>query len=183
MKNLPDFLPETQFLQDIRNVAGRISEVVEADSNAMGGHREGVVVKLLRLALSLESAIALWCLRNVQIERGNPHSVAYRTLARRLESAIEDANRIAERLHQLTGTIELQLDWLPSANMPVVSGGWSFRNALLEGMAAETITLECYQRLILHIRPHDSPTASILEQVASARLDRLKSRLDENLMS
>jgi bacterioferritin (cytochrome b1) len=111
----------------------------------------------------------------VQLERVNPDPAIKISLIKRLEAAIEDANRIAERLHQLTGTMELQVDWLPSANTPVASDNWSFQDALLEGVRAETITLECYRRVINHLKPHDPPTASIMEEIVEVRQSQLNS--------
>lgn len=183
MEKLPSFLVETPFLQDIRSVTGRISEVAEAATHAEDGRREGVVLELLRLVLSLESTIAVWCLRHVQLGRTQPNPAPGASLTTRLEAAIEDANRIAERLHQLTGSIELQVDWLPSAQLPVISMGWTLQNTLLEAMAAEMITLECYGRLIHHIRFHDSSTACMLEEVTAARRGRLSSQVNEALQT
>jgi hypothetical protein len=164
MEKLPDLVPETQFLQDIRCVSRHISDIIETVEPQ--GARHDTTSELLRLALSIEGAFAVWCLRHVQLERVTPNPTVRSRLEARLEVAIENANRLAERLHQITGTTDLQLDWLPSTSAPVATGCWNFNHALLEEMTAEIIAVSCYRRLVDYVKRNDPATAVILANMA-----------------
>ena len=89
---------------------------------------------------------------------------------------MHDADRIAERLHQITGAGEFRVDWLPSARQPVAGEQWIFNNAVCDDIAitADAMILECYKKLVEYVKRHDSGTASLLEAIASMRQLRIE---------
>jgi bacterioferritin (cytochrome b1) len=164
---------ETQFLHDMRAIVEQISEVIANDANGRVSP-ERTLTALLELALSMESTFAVWCQRHVHLERVNSDPSVRGTLKKRADAAMEDADRIAERLHQITGTTEFRVNWLPSASEPMSVERWTFSNAVRDEVAADRIALECYGKLINYIEQHDAPTAAILETIARARRRRLR---------
>jgi bacterioferritin (cytochrome b1) len=167
---------ETQFLLDMRTIAGRISELIENGGKGRGiGER--TLVALLQSALSMESAFAVWCWRHVHLERVSSDAAARGTLKRRAEAAMADADRIAERLHEITGDTTSHVDWLPSASEPMGVDRWTFTAAVRDEIAADRIALECYGKLIEYVRKHDTVTAAVLETIAKARRRRIRSDL------
>jgi bacterioferritin (cytochrome b1) len=164
---------ETQFLYDMRAIVERISELIVNDSKNRA-RPESTLTALLQLALSMESTFAVWCQRHVHLERVSSDPSIRGTLKRRADAAMEDADRIAERLHQLTGTTEFRVDWLPSASEPMSLERWTFSSAVRDEIAADRLALECYGKLIDYIEQHDAATAEILETIAQARRRRLR---------
>jgi bacterioferritin (cytochrome b1) len=174
-KNMPSRV-ETQFLLDMRTITGRISELILSDGKGRGGHQR-TLTALLQLALSMESTFAVWCWRHVHLERVSSDVAARGTLKRRAEAAMADADRIAERLNEITGTTEFHVDWLPSASEPIVADRWTFTSAVNDEIAADQIILDCYARLIEYVRRHDASTAAVLETIARARRRRIRTDL------
>ena len=166
---------ETQFLQDVRSTVSRISELLESDARPRVID-ERKLVRLLKLALSIESTLAVWCWCHVHLERVSPGPPARVGLRSRAEAAMHDADRIAERLHQITGAGEFRVDWLPSARQPVAGEQWIFNNAVCDDIAitADAMILECYKKLVDYVKRHDSGTASLLEEIASMRQLRIE---------
>lgn len=167
---------ETQFLLDMRTIAGRISELVVNDGKGRS-NAERTLAALLQLALSMESTFAVWCWRHVYLERASGEPSVRGTLKRRAEAAMGDADRIAERLHEITGTTEFRVDWLPSASEPMVVDRWTFTTAVRDEVEADRIALDCYGRLIEYFRKHDTSTAEVLETIARARRRRVRVEL------
>jgi bacterioferritin (cytochrome b1) len=151
----------------------RISELIVNNSKSCI-RPECTLTALLQLALSMESTIAVWCQRHVHLERFGSGPSVRGTLKRRADEAMEDADRIAERLHQITGTTEFRVNWLPSASEPMSLDRWTFSSAVRDEVAADRLALECYAKLIDYIEPHDAATATILETIARARRRRLR---------
>jgi hypothetical protein len=89
---------------------------------------------------------------------------------------MHDADRIAERLHQITGTAEFRVDWLPSARQPVAGEQWTFNNAVCDDIAitADAMILECYKKLVDYVKKHDAGTGALLEEIASMRQLRIE---------
>ena len=170
-KNVPSPV-ETQFLHDMRAIVEKISELIVNDAQGRASP-ESTLTALLQLALSMESTFAVWCQRHVHLERVSSDPSAHGTLKKRADAAMEDADRIAERLHQITGTNEFRVNWLPSASEPMAGERWTFSSAVRDEIAAERIALECYTRLISYVEQHDAPTAAILETIARERRYRL----------
>jgi bacterioferritin (cytochrome b1) len=164
---------ETQFLHDLREIVERISKVM-GNGSKMRPNTEGTLTSLLRLALSLESTVAVWCQRRVHEERVSSDPILRSALRKRAAAAMEDADRIAERLHQITGTEEFRVNWLPSVSEPILLERWTLNGAVRDEMAAERLALECYAKLISYVEHHDPPTAAILETIARARRRRLR---------
>ena len=164
---------ETQFLHDMRAIVGRISELIVNDAKGRVSP-ESTLTALLQLALSMESTFAVWCQRHVHLERISSDPSTRGTLKKRADAAMEDADRIAERLHQITGTTEFRVDWLPSASEPMSLERWTLSSAVRDEVAADRLALECYGKLINFIEQHDAPTAAILETIARARRRRLR---------
>jgi bacterioferritin (cytochrome b1) len=158
---------ETQFLLDMRMIAGRISELIVNDGKGRGS-AERTLAALLQLALSMESTFAVWCWRHVHLER---------TFKRRAEAAMADADRIAERLHEVTGSTNSHVDWLPSASEPMGVDRWTLTAAVRDEIAADHIALDCYGKLIEYVRKHDTSTAAVLEAIARARRRRIRIEL------
>jgi len=173
-KKLPASV-ETQFLQDIRSAVSRISELIESDSRPRVID-ERKLVRVLKLALSVESTFAVWCWCHVHLERVSPGPPARVSLRQRAEAAMQDADRIAERLHQIAGTVEFRVDWLPSARQPVAGEQWTFNNAVCDdiAMTADNMILECYKKLVDYVKKYDAGTAALLEEIASARRHRIE---------
>jgi bacterioferritin (cytochrome b1) len=167
---------ETQFLLDMRMIAGRISELIAKDGKGRGS-AERTLVALLQSALSMESTFAVWCWRHVHLERVSSDAAVRGTLKRRAESAMADADRIAERLHEITGTTNFHVDWLPSASEPMGVDSWTFTVAVRDEIAADRIALDCYGKLIEYVRKHDALTAGVLETIARARRRRIRVEL------
>ena len=115
-KNVPSPV-ETQFLHDMRAIVEKISELIVNDAKG-NASPERTLTALLQLALSMESTFAVWCQRHVHLERVSSDPSVHGTLKKRADAAMEDADRIAERLHQITGTNEFRVNWLPSASEP-----------------------------------------------------------------
>jgi bacterioferritin (cytochrome b1) len=170
-KNIPSPV-ETQFLNDMRAIVQRISEVIVNDSKSRISP-ESTLTSLLQLAISMESTFAVWCQRHVHLERVSSDPAIRGTLKKRADAAMEDADRIAERLHQITGTTEFRVNWLPSASEPMSLERWTFSSAVRDEVAADHLALECYGKLIDYIEPHDAATAAILETIAGERRRRL----------
>jgi len=171
-KNIPSPV-ETQFLHDMRAIVEQISELIVNDANGRASP-ENTLTALLQLALSMESTFAVWCQRHVHLERVSSDPTARGTLKRRADAAMEDADRIAERLHQITGTNEFRVKWLPSASEPMSVERWTFSSAVRDEVAADRVALECYRKLIEYVQQHDAPTAAILETIARERRQRLR---------
>jgi len=96
---------------------------------------------------------------------------------------MEDADRIAERLHQLTGKTNFRVSWPPSASEPMSLDRWTFAKTVRDEIAADRLALECYGKLIDYIEQHDAPTAAILETIVRARRRRLRSDAGRALAS
>jgi bacterioferritin len=171
-KNIPSAV-ETQFLHDMREIVKRISELV-SDSNSRVSP-EHTLTSLLQLALSMESTFAVWCQRHVHLERVNSDPTVRGALKRRADAAMEDADRIAERLHQITGMTEFHVNWLPSASEPMSLERWTFSTAVRDEILADRLALQCYGKLIDYIEQHDAHTAAMLETIVRARRRRLRS--------
>jgi hypothetical protein len=163
---------ETQFLHDMRVIVQQISELIVNDSKSRISP-ERTLTSLLQLALSMESSFAVWCQRHVHLERVSSDPSIRGTLKRRADAAMEDADRIAERLHEITGMTEFRVNWLPSASEPMSLERWTFGSAVRDEVAADRLALECYGRLIEYIEQHDAATAAILETIARERRRRL----------
>jgi len=171
-KNIPSAV-EAQFLNDMRAIVERISELIVNDARKRVSP-ESTLTNLLQLALSMESTFAVWCQRHMHLERVSSDPSVRGTMKRRADAAMEDADRIAERLHQITGTTEFRVNWLPSASEPMSLDRWTFSRAVRDEIAAERLALECYGKLIHYVEQHDAPTAAILETIARARRRRLR---------
>jgi len=153
-----------QFLQDIRVVTRRISNLIK-HSKAEG--REQTIVELLHLALSIESAFSVWyrC-------HSNPSSKTEDELKRWADAAVQDADAIAQRLQQVTGT-PCQVEWLPSTRNPAIADQWHSAKTLWDERDAQRLALVCYERLVRFMQKHDPPTASLLKGIADGREERL----------
>jgi bacterioferritin (cytochrome b1) len=171
-KNIPPMV-ETQFLRDLRVITDKVAELIVNDARGRSGS-ERTLAALLQLALSMESSFAVWCWRHVHLERVSPYPGARGSLRKRAEEAMRDADRIAERLHQITGTAEFRVDWPPSASEPLVVEQWTFGRAVQDEIAADRIALACYTQLLDYVRENDAPTASVLEAIARSRKRRLR---------
>jgi bacterioferritin (cytochrome b1) len=171
-KNIPSAV-ETQFLHDMRAIVDRISELIVNDAKRPT-RRESTLTELLQLALSMESTFAVWCQRHVHLERVSDDPSIRGSLKSRADAAMEDADRIAERLHQITGTTELSVNWLPSASEPVSLERRTLSGAVHDEIAAEWLALEGYGKLIDYTEQHDAPTAAMLEAIVRARRQRLQ---------
>jgi bacterioferritin len=171
-KHLPHPV-ETQFLQDMRSITGRIANSIVADAKGRGSF-ERTVATLLQLALSLESTFAVWCWRHVHLERVNPNPHERGRLRKRAEDAMRDADLIAERLHQITGTTDFRVEWLPSASEPLMIEQGTLGRALRDEAVADRLAVDCYTELIDYVRAGDAPTAAILEGISRSRKRRLK---------
>ncbi len=172
-KKIPSAV-ETQFLHDMRAIVERISELIVNDGKRRA-NPESTLTALLQLALSMESTFAVWCQRHAHLERVGSDPAIRGNLKRRADEAMEDADRIAERLHQITGTTELSVNWLPSASEPVSLERWTLGGAVRDGIAEDSLALEGYGKLIQYVEQHDAPTATILEAIVRARRRRLRS--------
>lgn len=180
-KNIPSAV-ETQFLHDMRAIVERISELIVGDAKRRV-NPENTLTALLQLALSMESTFAVWCQRHVHLERVSSEPAVRGILKRRADAAMEDADRIAERLHQLTGSTEFRVNWLPSASEPMSLERRTLSSAVRDEVAADYLALECYGKLIHYVEQHDAPTAAILEAIARARRRRLRADTGRALAS
>ena len=170
-ENLPASV-ETQLLRDMHSIVGRISHLV-GDPKA-GANAETTFVELLELALNMESTFAVWCWCHVHLERNRSGSLAQMSLRSRAEAAVEDADRIAERLYQITGA-SFQLEWLPSVNGPLSAEGWTLDRSIRDhiAMTADCIALESYSKLIDYARKHNLTAGTLCEDIAYSRKKRL----------
>jgi bacterioferritin (cytochrome b1) len=173
---------ETQFLHDMRAIVERISELIVGDAKRRV-NPENTLTTLLQLALSMESTFAVWCQRHVHLERASSGPTVRGTLKRRADAAMEDADRIAERLHQITGSTEFRVNWLPSASEPMSLERRTLGSAVRDEVAADYLALECYGKLIHYIGQHDAPTAAMLEAIARERRRRLRADTGRALAS
>lgn len=182
-KKLPASV-ETQFLQDVRTAISRISKLLESDSN-LRVIDERKLVRLLKLTLSIESTFAVWCWCHVHLERVSPGPPARIGLRSRAEAAMHDADRIAERLHQITGTGEFRVDWLPSARHPVAGEQWTFNSTACDDIAitADALILDCYKKLVEYVKRHDPGTVALLEEIVSMRQLRIEVHSDRAIAS
>jgi bacterioferritin (cytochrome b1) len=171
-KKIPSAV-ETQFLHDMRAIVERISELTVNDAKRRDSP-ESTLTALLQLALSMESTFAVWCQRHVHLERVSSDPTIRGTLKRRADAAMEDADRIAERLHQITGSTEFRVNWLPSASEPMSLERWTLSGAVRDEIAADRLALEGYGKLISYVEEHDAATAAILEAIVRARRRRLR---------
>jgi hypothetical protein len=98
---------------------------------------------------------------------------------------MQDADRIAERLHQIAGTAEFRVDWLPSARQPVAGEQWTFNNAVCDDIAitADGMILECYKKLVDYVKKYDVGTAALLEEIAGARRQRIEAHTTRTVVS
>ena len=89
-------------------------------------------------------------------------------------AAVEDADRIAERLYQITGA-SFQLEWLPSVNGPLSAEGWTLDRSIRDhiAMAADCIALESYSKLVDYARKHNITAGTLCEDIAYSRKKRL----------
>jgi hypothetical protein len=183
-KKLPASV-ETQFLQDVRSTVNRIRELIDSDTNSRVLIDERKLVRLLKLALSLESTFAVWCWCHVHLERVSPGPPARISLRLRAEAAMQDADHIAERLHQVTGTSEFRVDWLPSARQPVAGEQWTFNSAVCEDIAltADRMIFDCYKKLLDYVKKHDTGTAALIQEIATARRHRIEMHANKTVAS
>lgn len=154
-----------QFLQDIRAVTRRISHLIK-HSKSEGP--EQTIVELLHLALSIESAFSVWyrC-------RTLANSEGKADLKRWATAAMQDAEEIARRLQEVTGTQKYQVQWLPSIRNPAVADQWQSSKTLWDERDAQRLALVCYERLVRFMQKHDPPTATLLKGIAIGREQRL----------
>jgi hypothetical protein len=163
---------ETQLLQDMHSIVRRISHLV-SDPEA-GTKAEKTFVELLELALTMESTFAVWCWCHVHLERNRFGSHAQMSLRSRAEAAVDDADRIAERLYEITGA-SFHLEWLPSVRGPLAAEGWTLDRSIRDhiAMTADCIALESYSKLIDYARRHHLAAGTICEDIAYSRKKRL----------
>jgi len=166
----------------MRAIVQRISDLIGNDARRRV-HPENTLTALLQLALSMESTLAVWCQRHVHLERVSADPRIGGTLKKRADAAMEDADRIAERLHQITGTTEFRVNWLPSASEPVSLERWTLSGAVRDKITAERLALEGYEELISYVEQHDAPTAFVLEGIARSRRRRLRTNAVRRLAS
>ena len=169
-ENFPSSV-EIQLLRDMHGVVSRITRVV---SESRVQEPERTLVLLLELALTMESTFAVWCWCHVHLERRSPVSEPQLSLKGRAQAALEDADRIAARLYEITGK-SFQLEWLPSVNGPFSAEGWTLDRSIRDHIAisADRIALESYARLTEFARKHSIPAGSIFEDIAYSRKKRL----------
>jgi hypothetical protein len=154
-----------QFLQDIRAVTKRISHLIK---HAKVEGPERTIVELLHLALSIESAFSVWyrCHSHVTSKEESD-------LKRWAQAAVQDADGIAQRLQEVTGTKEFQVEWLPSTKNPAIVDQWHSAKTLWDERDAQRLALVCYERLTRFMQKHDPPTAALLKRIADGREERL----------
>lgn len=160
---------ETQLLRDMHGIVGRIAYLI---GDSQGRDPERTLIDLLELALTMESTFAVWCWCHVHLER--PTSEAHLSLKSRADAALEDADRIATRLYEITGK-SFRLEWLPAMNGPLSAEGWTLDRSIRDhiAIAADRIALESYAKLVDFSRRHNIPAGSIFEDIAYARKKRL----------
>jgi hypothetical protein len=122
----------------------------------------------------MESTFAVWCWCHVHLEGKSSASGPQLSLKSRAEAAVEDADRIAARLYEITGK-SFRLEWLPSVNGPLSAEGWTLDRSIRDriAIAADRIALESYARLIDFATKHSLPAGSIFEDIAYSRKKRL----------
>lgn len=162
-ENLLDSSAPGQFLQDIRVVTRRISNLIK---HSKAEASEQVIVKLLHLTLSIESAFSVWYRYHSQ-PRGETDSKRW------ADAAEQDANRMAQRLQEITGSKDFQAEWLPSTKNPDVADKWHSSKTLWDERDAQRLALVCYERLVRFMQKHDPPTAALLKGIAVGREERL----------
>ena len=159
---------DTQLLRDLKRILARIDEMPVQRSSS-----ENEFVALLKLALTMETTLAVWCWRHVHLDQISPDSQHRVSLKGRAEAAVDDADRLVSMLNQLTG-MPFPLDWLSSA--PSASAeGWSLSRAMRDHIAltADRLALGLYDRLIEHARRHHAFATNLLDEIASRRRKRL----------
>lgn len=164
-ENLLDSEAPGQFLKDIRAVTKRISHLIK-HSKAEGP--EQTVIELLHLALSIESAFSVWYRCHSQASTREE-----KDLKRWAEAAVHDADRIAQRLQDVTGTKDFQVEWLPSTKNPAIADEWHSARTIWDERDAQRLALVCYERLVRFMQKHDPPTALLLKGIADGREERL----------
>ena len=161
---------ETQLLRDHKRILSRIEELlVHQRSNT-----EKEFVALLKLALTMETTLAVWCWRHVHLDQISPDSQHRVSLKGRAEAAVDDADRLVSMLNQLTG-MPFPLDWLSSADPSANAEGWFLSRAMRDHVAltADRLALGLYDRLIEHARRHHAFATNLLDEIASRRRKRL----------
>src|SRR5262245_40402790 len=132
MENLPASV-ETQLLRDMQTIDSRISDLVGDSRRHLNAER--TLILLLELALTMESTFALWCWCHVHLDQRRGHGFAARiSLRGRAEAAVEDADRIAECLQQITGSA-FRPEWLPSASTPFSTDGFRVNSSIRDHIA------------------------------------------------
>lgn len=164
-ENLLDSNAPGQFLQDIRVVTRRISNLTKHSKSASS---EQTIVDLLHLALSIESAFSVWYRCHSQ-----PNSRTETDLKRWADAAVRDADGITQRLQELTGSRECQVEWLPSTRNPAIVDQWHSAKTLWDERDAQRLALVGYERLVKYMQKYDPPTASLLKGIADGREERL----------
>ena len=164
-ENLLDAGAPGQFLKDIRAVTRRMSNLIKHSKSEKPEH---TIVELLQLALSIESAFSVWyrC-------HSNPNSRTEAELKRWADASVQDADSIAQRLQELTGTKDCQVEWLPSTRNPAIVDQWHSARTLWDERDAQRLALVGYERLVKFMQKHDPPTASLLKGIADGREERL----------
>jgi len=171
VENLP--VPvETQLLRDIKRILGRIEELLVRQQSTT----EKEFVSLLKLALTMETTLAVWCWRHVHLDQISPEAQHRVSLKGRAEAAVDDADRLVNMLGQLTG-MPFPLDWISSTDAAANADGWSLSRAMRDHIAltADRIALGLYERLIEHAKRHHAFAIHLLDDIASRRRKRLLS--------
>jgi hypothetical protein len=163
-ENLLDASGPGQFLKDVRVVTRRISNLIK---HSKGDASQETIVEMLQLALSIESAFSVWYRCHSQ-----PNSKKT-DLERWAEAAVHDADGIAQRLQEVTGSAESQVELLPSTRNPAIEDQWHSSKTLWDERDAQRLALVCYERLVKYMEKHDPPTALLLKGIASGREERL----------
>jgi hypothetical protein len=137
-------------------------------------------VTLLKLALTMETTLAVWCWRHVHLDQINPEAEHQVSLRNRAEAAVDDADRLVNMLSQLTG-MPFPLDWVSSSDASMNAEGWSLSRAMRDHIAltADRIALGLYERLIEHARRHHAFATNLLDEIASRRRKRLLTLVEE----
>ena len=160
---------ETQLLRDLKRILSPIEELLVHQRSTT----EKEFVALLKLALTMETTIAVWCWRHVHLDLIIPEAQQRVSLKGRAEAAVDDADRLVNMVSQLTG-IPFPLDWV-STDVSISAEGCSLSRPMRDQIAltADRIALGLYERLIEHARRHHAFAINLLDEIASRRRKRL----------
>ena len=167
MDNKKTTQPASPFELDLKKIRARAREHMKdgavTPSNTADHSR---VVKVLNEALATELVCVMRYKAHHYAAEGPRGKIVAEEFLEHANEEQDHADRIAERLDQLGGPINLDPEGLASRSHTEYSpGGSDLKAMLIENLVAERVAIETYTEIIRWLGDHDVTTRRLMEDI------------------